>query len=40
MKYAVDEKKLEIAIKLKNKGIPLEIISETTGLSIEKIKKL
>jgi predicted transposase/invertase (TIGR01784 family) len=34
------EEKEKICIKLKNKGIPIEIISETTGLSISKIKKL
>lgn len=35
-----EEKKLEIAIKLKNKGLPLDTIAETTGLSISRIEKL
>ncbi|MDR2967751.1 MAG: Rpn family recombination-promoting nuclease/putative transposase [Methanobacteriaceae archaeon] len=34
------EEKIEIASKLKNKGIPLEIIAETTNIPISKIKKL
>jgi len=44
IKYAVDEGKeereLEIAIKLKNEGIPFETIANATGLPLEKIKKL
>lgn len=35
-----EEKEVEIAINLKNKGISLEIIAETTGMSISRIKKL
>ena len=35
-----EEEKLEIATNLKNKGIPLEIISETTGITLSKVKKL
>ena len=35
-----EERNIEIATNLKNKGIPLEIISETTGMPISKIKKL
>ena len=34
------EEKLEIARNLKNKGLVLEIIAETTGLPIEEIEKL
>ena len=34
------EEKLQIAIALKAKGIDISIISETTGLSIDEIKKL
>ena len=35
-----EKKEIEIAKNLKNKGFPLEIIAETTGLTLEKIKKL
>ncbi|TAD94761.1 MAG: hypothetical protein EAZ97_16380, partial [Bacteroidetes bacterium] len=34
------ERNIEIAKSLKLKNIPLEIISETTGLSVEEIEKL
>ena len=34
------KKQLEIARKLKSKGLPLEIISETTGLSVQDIEEL
>jgi len=40
IKEGKEEEKLGIAIKLKNKGIPIEIISETTELPLSKIKKL
>lgn len=34
------EEKLQIAIALKAKGVAISIISESTGLSIDEIKKL
>ena len=40
MKRGNREKQLEIARKLKKKGIDREIIVETTGLSKEEIEKL
>lgn len=40
IRYGKEEEKIEITTKLKNKGIDLEIIGETTGLDISKIKKL
>jgi len=35
-----EEEKLKMAIKLKNEGVPLEIISKTTEIPLSKIKKL
>lgn len=35
-----EEEKLEIAINLKNEGIPIEIIAKTTELPISEVKKL
>ena len=35
-----EEEKLEIARKLKSMGIPIPQISESTGLTVEVIKKL
>ena len=35
-----EEEKIEIAIKLKKLGIPLKQIAESTGLTLEEIKKL
>ncbi|MDR2966607.1 MAG: Rpn family recombination-promoting nuclease/putative transposase [Methanobacteriaceae archaeon] len=40
MKKGKKEEKLEIASKLKSKGISLEIIAETTNIPISKLKKL
>ena len=40
IKKGKEEKKLEIAMKLKNEGISLETIAKTTGLTLSKIKKL
>jgi predicted transposase/invertase (TIGR01784 family) len=34
------EGKLEVALKLKQKGFPIEIIEKITGLSIEEINQL
>ena len=35
-----EEEKLKIAIKLKNEGVPLEIIAKTSEIPLSKIKKL
>ena len=40
MKASEQKAKLEIAKKLKIKGIPLELIAETTDLPISEIEKL
>jgi len=40
MKKGIEKGKEETAVKLKNKGISLEIIAETTGMPLSKIKKL
>lgn len=40
MNEKLEKGKVEIALKLKNKGIPLDIIAETTELPISKIEKL
>ena len=40
IKIGEEKSKVKIAIKLKNEGIPLEIIAKTTGITITKIKKL
>jgi hypothetical protein len=37
---AVEKNKIEIAMKLKNRGHPLEEIVEDTGLDIETIQSL
>lgn len=34
------EERLEIAVKLKAQGIPLDTIAEATGLSLEQLKAL
>jgi predicted transposase YdaD len=39
-KEAREKERQEIAIKLLNRGIEVEIIAETTGLPIEKIRAL
>ena len=39
-KIGREEREIEIATDLKNKGISFEIIAETTGLPLSKIKKL
>lgn len=40
IKEGIEEEKIAIATNLKNKGISLEIISQTTNLPLSKIKKL
>ncbi|MBZ9571062.1 hypothetical protein KQY27_05860 [Methanobrevibacter sp. TMH8] len=40
IKKGIEEEKISIAKNLKNKGISLEIISQTTNLPLSKIKKL
>jgi predicted transposase YdaD len=39
-KESREKEREEIAIKLLNKGIEVEIVAETTGLPIEKIRAL
>ena len=40
IKYGKKEENLKIAKNLKNKGIPIETISEATGIPLSKVKEL
>jgi len=40
IKIGEEEEKLKMAIKLKNEGVPLEIIAKTSEIPLSKIKKL
>ena len=40
IKKGIEQGKLEMALAMKRKGIPLEVIAECSGLSLEDIERL